>query len=113
MKTPAEKLDLSKINELSFQKPDLQRFPALSLARDALKMGGAMPNMLNAANEVAVDYFLNKKISFLNITRVIDDVLNKTPNITLNKLDDVMFCDLETRKKTEECIIPYLTCQNN
>jgi 1-deoxy-D-xylulose-5-phosphate reductoisomerase len=110
MKTPAEKLDLSKINELTFQKPDLQRFPALSLARDALKMGDAMPNVLNAANEVAVAYFLNRRISFLDITRVIDDVLNKTPNITLNKLDDVVFCDLETRKKTEECIIPYLTC---
>ena len=104
METPAEKLDLSQIKELSFQKPDLQRFPALSLARDALKVGGAMPTMLNAANEVAVDYFLNKRISFLDIARVIEDVLNRTPNITLNQLDDVVFCDVETRKKVEEQI---------
>ena len=105
METPAEKLDLSQIKELSFQKPDLQRFPALSLARDALKMGGAMPTMLNAANEVAVDYFLNKRISFLDIARVIKDVLNRTPNITLNQLDDVVFCDEETRKKVEERVL--------
>ena len=105
MKTPAERLDLSQIKELSFQKPDLQRFPALSLARDALKVGGAMPTMLNAANEVAVDYFLNKRISFLDIARVIEDVLNQTPNITLNKLDDVVLCDLETRKKVEERVL--------
>ena len=104
MKTPAQRLDLSKISELNFQKPDLKRFPALSLARDALKMGDAMPTILNAANEVAVRYFLEERIGFLDIMRVTEEVLNQIPNIVLNNVDDITFCDLTTRKKAEEIV---------
>jgi 1-deoxy-D-xylulose-5-phosphate reductoisomerase len=104
MKTPAEKLDLSKIGSLSFQKPDFKQFPALSLARDALKMGGAMPTILNAANEVAVGSFLEEKIGFLDIVSVTEEVLGQIQNIALNKLDDIVLCDIEARKKAEELV---------
>jgi 1-deoxy-D-xylulose-5-phosphate reductoisomerase len=104
MKNPAKKLDLSELNDLSFQKPDLTRFPALSVARNALKMGGAMPTILNAANEVAVDSFLKEKIGFLDIVSVTEEVLGQIPNIVLNKLDDIVLCDIETRKKAEEIV---------
>jgi 1-deoxy-D-xylulose-5-phosphate reductoisomerase len=104
MKNPAKKLDLSKISDLSFQKPDLKRFPALSVARDALKMGGAMPTILNAANEVAVGSFLKERIGFLDIVSVTQEVLGQIPNVVLNKLDDIVLCDIETRRKAEETV---------
>jgi 1-deoxy-D-xylulose-5-phosphate reductoisomerase len=104
MKNPAKKLDLSELNDLSFQKPDVTRFPALSVARNALKMGGAMPTILNAANEVAVGSFLKEKIGFLDIVSVTEEVLGQIPNIVLNKLDDIVLCDIETRRKAEEIV---------
>ena len=102
IETPAARLDLSEIGELNFQKPDLIRFPALSLARNALKMGGAMPTILNAANEVAVKCFLEKRIGFLDIIRVIENVLGETSNSTLNELIDIETCDLMIRNRAEE-----------
>ena len=102
LKTPAERLDLSEIGELNFQKPNSKRFPALALARDALKMGGAMPTVLNAANEVAVDCFLNKKIGFLDIMRVIEEVLDETSNSTLHQLSEISSCDYTIRKRAQE-----------
>jgi 1-deoxy-D-xylulose-5-phosphate reductoisomerase len=71
-----ERLDLAKIGRLDFQEPDLQRFPALRLAREAVSAGGAGPIALNAANEVAVAAFLQRRIGFLTISQVAGDVLN-------------------------------------
>ncbi|MEE3000036.1 MAG: 1-deoxy-D-xylulose-5-phosphate reductoisomerase [Pseudomonadota bacterium] len=102
MKTPTKTLDLSKFSELTFKKPDLKRFRALVLARHALKMGGAMPTILNAANEVAVKCFLENRIGFLDITNVIEEVLNEIPNIALTQLDEIINCDLKARKKAEK-----------
>jgi 1-deoxy-D-xylulose-5-phosphate reductoisomerase len=104
MQNPAKRLNLSEINDLSFQKPDFKRFPALSVARDALKTGGAMPTILNAANEVAVSSFLAERIGFLDIVSVTQEVLGQIPNIVLNTLDDITLCDIETRKKAEEIV---------
>ena len=70
-------LDLFKIATLNFVAPDFERFPCLALAYQALRTGGTAPAVLNAANEVAVDAFLNKKISFLDIPRLIKHVLEK------------------------------------
>jgi 1-deoxy-D-xylulose-5-phosphate reductoisomerase len=104
MTTPAEKLDLAEIGELTFEKPDLERFPALTLARDALKSGGSLPTILNAANEVAVRCFLEERIGFLDITRVTEEVLNRTPNSVPKTLEDVSHCDDAARKVAEEVV---------
>jgi 1-deoxy-D-xylulose-5-phosphate reductoisomerase len=104
MTTPAEKLDLAEIGELTFEKPDLVRFPALTLARDALKSGGSLPTILNAANEVAVRCFLEERIGFLDITRVTEEVLNRTPNSVPKTLEDVSQYDDAARSVAEEVV---------
>ena len=70
--TAARRLDLATIGSLTFEKPDLERFPALRVAMSALEQGGAMPTVLNAANEVAVAAFLDRKISFMEIARLVE-----------------------------------------
>src|SRR5436190_10911093 len=72
---PAPRLDLARAATLSFENPDLDRFPALGLARRALEMGGGAPTVLNAANEVAVAEFLNKKLDFSGISRLVEATL--------------------------------------
>lgn len=75
--TPVERLDLAKLATLSFSAPDEVRFPALALARAAYRAGGCAPTVLNAANEIAVDSFLNGKIGFLDIAAVVADALSE------------------------------------
>ncbi len=77
MAAPVERLDLAAISQLSFFRPDVARFPALRLAREALLAGGMAPNILNAANEVAVAAFLNRQIRFTDIISVVERVLEK------------------------------------
>jgi 1-deoxy-D-xylulose-5-phosphate reductoisomerase len=74
---PAPRLDLAALGRLTFEAPDLDRFPALALARTALKAGGAMPAVFNAANEVAALAFLDRKLGFLNIAAVVADTLER------------------------------------
>jgi 1-deoxy-D-xylulose-5-phosphate reductoisomerase len=76
MSAPAPRLDLARIGSLSFEEPDLGRFPALGLARAALEAGGAMPTILNAANEVAVAEFMTGGLSFAGISVLVEQVLN-------------------------------------
>ena len=71
MTTPTARLDLVKLGTLSFEAPDEDRFPALRLAREALTAGGTAPAVLNAANEVAVEAFLGRRIGFTDIARVV------------------------------------------
>jgi 1-deoxy-D-xylulose-5-phosphate reductoisomerase len=73
----APKLDLAKLGSLHFEAPDYERFPALGLARDALETGGAAPNVLNAANEVAIDAFRARRLSFQGIPGLVEAVLDK------------------------------------
>ncbi|HYJ51851.1 MAG TPA: 1-deoxy-D-xylulose-5-phosphate reductoisomerase, partial [Allosphingosinicella sp.] len=75
METPCERLDLVAVGRLDFETPDLTRFPALALARSALSHGGPKPAILNAANEVAVASFLERRIAFLDIAAVVGEVL--------------------------------------
>jgi len=77
MSAPVEQLNFTKINSLTFFEPDLVKFPALRLAREALKAGGKAPCVLNAANEIAVKAFLEEKISFLDIPRIVERSLDK------------------------------------
>lgn len=92
-----EPLDLFKVATLDFVAPDLNRFPGLALAYQALRAGGTAPAVLNAANEVAVAAFLNKQIPFLSIPRLIEDVLFNVPVSTVNTLEDVVSADAAAR----------------
>ena len=74
---PAPRLDLGAIGRLTFEAPDMQRFPALDLARQALREGGSAPGILNAANEVAVEAFLDRRIGYLDIAAIVSESLNK------------------------------------
>lgn len=97
MATPSPRLQLDKIADLTFEAPDIKRFPALQLAREALQAGGTAPAILNAANEVAVRYFLDENIGFLDICGIVADVLEEIPPATLGSMDAVYEIDAEAR----------------
>ena len=96
--TPAPGLNLQEIGNLSFENPDEKRFPALRLAREALRNGGNAPTVLNAANEIAVEGFLNKQINFLKIAAIVENTLENTPHCELETLSDVLDADWIARK---------------
>ena len=90
-------LDLFKVATMDFVAPDFVRFPCLALAYDALRAAGTAPAVLNAANEVAVEAFLNKQIAFLKIPEIIATVLNQLPVRAVHELDDVLDADRQAR----------------
>ncbi|ODT63571.1 MAG: 1-deoxy-D-xylulose-5-phosphate reductoisomerase [Phenylobacterium sp. SCN 69-14] len=81
---PAPKLDLAAAGQLTFEEPDLRRFPALKIAKEALEAGGAAPAVMNAANEVAVAAFLDRKIGFLDIAATVAETLERVAGERLN-----------------------------
>jgi 1-deoxy-D-xylulose-5-phosphate reductoisomerase len=95
---PAERLDLTRVGSLSFEEPDTDRFPCLSLARQALEVGDCAPAILNAANEVAVAAFLAGQIRFTRIPELIAEALGHVPNRPLNSIDTCVAIDAETRR---------------
>jgi 1-deoxy-D-xylulose-5-phosphate reductoisomerase len=97
-------LDLAEIAQLQFERPDLDRFPCLKLAYDALQAGGSAPAILNAANEVAVQAFLDRRIGFREIDRLIDQTLALMPGSELADLDALLATDREARAVTEGMI---------
>jgi 1-deoxy-D-xylulose-5-phosphate reductoisomerase len=97
IQTPAERLDLAKIGSLTFETPDETRFPALRLAREALRTGGAAAVILNAANEVAVAAFLAGRIGFPEIVAIVEEALTRLPNGAIVSLEDVMAADQRAR----------------
>ncbi|HHW56582.1 MAG TPA: 1-deoxy-D-xylulose-5-phosphate reductoisomerase [Clostridia bacterium] len=92
-------LDFSVTTQLTFEKPDLETFRCLSLAYEALKIGGTMTTVLNAADEIAVSLFLNKKIEFLQIAEIIEESMKKHNNIQNPTLDDIINVDKEVKEK--------------
>lgn len=96
--------NFAELKELSFEKPDLTKFRCLQLAYDALQTGGSAPCVLNAANEICVSAFLQEKIHFLDISRIIEQVLAKHQVQDFSNLDQVLACDAWVRKATEELI---------
>jgi 1-deoxy-D-xylulose-5-phosphate reductoisomerase len=86
-------LDLCSLGSLTFKKPDLNRFECLCLAYEALREGGTAPAVLNAANEVAVEAFLNGKIDFLNIPSIIRTTLERHQSNSLQDINEVLRAD--------------------
>ena len=99
--SPAKELDLAEIANLSFAKPDYETFKCLALCREALRKGGIYPTVANAANEVAVQMFLDRKIGFLDIAEIVENALSEVDfdkdDITL---EDILQADKETRIKS-------------
>jgi 1-deoxy-D-xylulose-5-phosphate reductoisomerase len=101
MDVPQAKLDLAALGNLTFEAPDPVRFPALRLAREALKNGGSAPTVLSAANEIAVAGFLSGRIGFLDIAAIVEDVLSTFDHCHFESLDDVRECDLSARRSAQ------------
>ncbi|MTI69995.1 MAG: 1-deoxy-D-xylulose-5-phosphate reductoisomerase [Firmicutes bacterium] len=93
LKNNLKSLDLVELGKLTFQSPDYNTFPCLNLALNSIKEGGTMPAVLNAANEVAVEYFLNHKIKIMDIPNLIEKTLNKHKNIKKPTIDDIIESD--------------------
>jgi len=104
MATPSQRLDLGEIAKLTFEAPDPERFPALRLAREALKAGGNAPTILSAANEIAVETFLAGGIGFLDIAETVEETLARIPKAGLRSLDDVYRFDEEARRTAREIV---------
>jgi 1-deoxy-D-xylulose-5-phosphate reductoisomerase len=102
-------LDLIAARRLHFGKPDTKRFPSLDLAREAMSQGGIMPCVLNAADEVAVEAFLNNRLRFSSIPRLIEEVMRQMGSRgTMNSLDDVLEGDREARRRAA-LVIPAIS----
>ena len=97
-------LDLFSVQTLTFQKPDLSRYPSLGLAFHACKAGGTMPAVLNASNEVAVQAFLDKRIPFMGIPRLVDMVMEEHEIAPATELQAILAADTWARQRSEEVI---------
>lgn len=102
MPAPVERLDLAKIAQLSFEAPDLVRFPCLRLAKDALAQGRGAPAILNAANEIAVAAFLDKRIGFMDIPSVVESVLAGYDAPVPATIADILALDSEARRRAAQ-----------
>jgi 1-deoxy-D-xylulose-5-phosphate reductoisomerase len=99
MGAPVERLDLAALGKLDFAEPDMERFPALGLAREALRAGGTAPTVLNAANEVAVAGFLAGRIGFLDIVGLVDHIVTDLARLATESLEDILAADTEARRR--------------
>jgi len=107
MPAPTQKLDLARLGQLTFEAPDQARFPALRVAREALSAGGSAPTVLNAANEVAVEAFLEGRIGFMAIAEVVERAVEAgTAEFAAppGTLDDVLFVDARARRLAREFV---------
>jgi 1-deoxy-D-xylulose-5-phosphate reductoisomerase len=92
---------LAKYGSLTFEEPDTERFPALDLARRAGEVGGTLPAVLNAANEVAVEAFVNHKLSFLGITETVRRTMDAHQVVTHPTLEQILAADVWARSEAE------------
>ena len=97
-------LNLDSLSELTFEQPDFDRFPALKLAYDVAAAAGTAPAIFNAANEVAVDAFLNKGIKFLQIAELIEDAVETIEGVSRPTLEDILNADRMARQHVEKMI---------
>ncbi len=102
--TPAQRLDLAAIARLDFEEPDLRRFPALRLAREALEQGGSAPIVLNAANEVSVERFLAGAIRFTEIAEIVEEALQRADIVKPQSMEQVLQIDRMTREDVDSAM---------
>lgn len=98
--SPSKRLNLAEVGQLTFRSPDHERFRCLGLAQDCMRTGGMAPTILNAANEIAVEAFLKRRIGFLDIPRVVETALNDSPhaNSSVDTLEGVLAIDMQARE---------------
>ncbi|MBN6525651.1 1-deoxy-D-xylulose-5-phosphate reductoisomerase [Acinetobacter pittii] len=104
LQTNVPALDLFEYSQLNFQAPDIQKFPALDLARQAMRAGGLAPTILNAANEVAVAAFLKEQIGFTNIPQVVEHTLQKLENSVADNIESILNKDEVARHVAQQYI---------
>jgi len=104
MPSPVERLDLARIGTLTFEAPDVERFPAIALARSALEAGNGATAVLNAANEVAVARFLDGTVGFLDIAALVERTLEQVVAGPVRSLDDFRELDAHARAVTESLV---------
>jgi 1-deoxy-D-xylulose-5-phosphate reductoisomerase len=102
MESGARQLNFLELGSLHFEQPDLERFPCLALAHAALKEGGSAPVVMNAANEVAVEQFLNGKLAFDRIAPLIEEVADRVRGLPVERLDQVLEADRCARQAARE-----------
>ncbi len=95
------RMDFSKLTNLTFEPPDFNRFPALRLACDVAQKGGTAPAIFNAANEIAVEAFLNRAITFVDIVRIIEETVTDIDSIAEPELEDIINADKQARSRAE------------
>ncbi len=100
----SSRVDFLTSNNLTFEKPDLARFPCLQLAFDALTIGGAATAVLNAANEIAVEAFLKRQIDFYGINQIVEKSLNKLGNLDFTTIEEIIEIDNNTRQYAKTLI---------
>jgi 1-deoxy-D-xylulose-5-phosphate reductoisomerase len=105
MKSGVEPLDIFKVAQLDFETPDFERFPCLNFAYEALRAGGTAPTILNAANEIAVEAFLDKRLPYNGISQLIDDALQSINMQPVDSLDIVIEADIITRKHVNKHLL--------
>ena len=94
-----EKINLFDIHNLTFEKPNLEKFKCLKLAYEALSKGHSYQVVLNAANEIAVDAFLNHKIKYTDIPKIIEKILEEHKSVELKNINHILELDNEIRSK--------------
>ncbi len=102
--TPAPRLDLARMGALTFFAPDTEKFRSLVLARQALETGGTAPIVLNAANEVAVKAFLDRRLGFPAITETIERALNASAHRALDSIEECVAVDADARRSVQEMV---------
>lgn len=110
---PVKRLNLAEISGLTFFEPDLEKFPALRLAREALETGGKAPNTLNAANEIAVEAFLAEKIGFLDVSKTVEATLSYLSGQSDfarvdSTIEEILVTDAQARRTAHEQIVNLL-----
>lgn len=101
---PVEPLDLTKLGKLTFDRPDMDRFPALRLGFWAARDCGTLPTVMNAANEVAVQAFLDRRLKFTGIIKLVEEAMHKHKNIKNPSLEDIMTADHWAREEVKNAI---------
>lgn len=98
---PGERLDFKTLSQITFEEPDMETFPGLKLAYVAGKIGGSMPTVFNAANEMAVNMFLNREIAYLDIPEIVEDCMRNHKVILNPSLDEILQTEDETYDQIE------------